>query len=243
MGAQLSTTQLDTDDLALEPASKRKALVWGALGLLALALIVWGVSHVKLSSGSGKKLKSQTTKITLPDAPPPPPPKVEEKRPEPKQDNKPQVQQQKVEQAPVAPAPLKMEGAAGNSPSSFQSGGVTSDYKSGSPNTNGPGGGSPSAEDRRRSQFYVNNMRRALKEELERHLDTDERQMEVNFSIWIGADGRLSRYELVPTGNARIDADANKAFEATVKTLQLEKPGGTLVQPLRLKLLLQAQGA
>lgn len=227
-------------DADLPITDKRKNALLLAAGVLLLALVFWGVSQIKFSGGAGKP-KQQTVKITLPSTPPPPPPKQEEKRPEPKQDNKPQQQQEQRQQpAPAEPAPLKMEGAAGNGPSAFQSGGVTNDYTKGAVNT-GPGGGLPSADERRKSQFYVNNIKRVLKEELERHLETDERQLEVTFSLWISPDGRLSRFELVPTGNERADNDARRALEETAKNLRLEKPGD-VIQPLRMKLTLLPLG-
>ncbi len=237
----MSTTTLPVSGSPdAEASDKRKLALWLIAGLAVLALLAWGVSHIKLS-GSGSKPKQQTVKITLPDTPPPPPPKPEEKRPEPKQDNKPQ-QQQEQKQAPVAPPQTKIDDAPSSNGSSNlpPSGKVENESSRGIVNL-GPGGGVPSAEDRRKSQFYVNNIRRALKEELERHLDTEERQLVVTFSVWISADGHLSKYELVPTGNPRADADARQAFEATVKTLRLEKPGD-VIQPLRLKLTLLQQG-
>jgi protein TonB len=134
-----------------------------------------------------------------------------------------------------------MEGAAGNGPSAFASGGVSSDYKGGAVGTGQIAGTGPSADDRRKAQFYANNIRRLLKEELERHLETDAAQLEVTFAIWISPDGHLSRYELQPTGNAQVDADARRAFDEASKSMRLERPGD-VVQPLRMKLVLLPNG-
>ncbi len=230
----------DVPQGATRSARTKQALLV-LLGLAVLALIAWGVSHIKLSQGNSKP-KQQTVKITLPDTPPPPPPKPDEKRPEPKPDNKPQ-QQQEQKQAPIAPPQTRIDEAPSNNGSSNlpQSGKVTNDGVVGNGSGNGGTGAVPSAEDRRKSQFYVNNIRRQLKEELERVLDTDERQLEVAFSLWISSDGRISKYELVPTGNARADADARRAFEEASKTTRLEKPGD-VIQPLRMKLTLLPSG-
>jgi protein TonB len=225
-----------------EDTGKLKTALWVVVGVAVLALIAWGISHINLGSG-GHKPKQQTVKIMLPDAPPPPPPKPQEKRPEPKQDNKPQPQQQEQKPQPVQQEaqPLKMEGAAGNGPSAFSSGSVSSDYKGGAVGI-GPGGTAPvSAEDRRKAQFYANNIRRQLKDELEKHLDTDARELVVSFAIWISADGHLSKFELIPSGDAKADADARHAFEEAAKSMRLERPGD-VVQPLRLKLTLLPPG-
>ena len=221
-------------------AGKGKQALWLALGLLVLALLGYGVSRIELGSGPGKA-KQQTVKIMLPDTPPPPPPKQEEKRPEPKPDAKPQPQQEaKPQPTPAEPQTLKMEGAAGNGPSAFSSGSVSSDYKGGAVGT-GQGGPGLSAEDRRKAQFYANNIRRQLKEELERHLDTEARELVVTFAIWISPDGRLAKFELTPSGDARADADARRAFDEAAKTMRLERPGD-VVQPLRLRLTLLPPG-
>jgi protein TonB len=224
-----------------EEDGQGKTILWVVLGLIALALAVYGISQIKLGNGPGKP-RQQTVKIMLPDAPPPPPPKQEEKRPEPKADAKAQaLQEQKLPTPQAEPQQLKMEGAAGNGPSAFASGGVSSDYKGGAVGI-GPGGTAPvSAEDRRKAQFYVNNIRRQLKEELEKHLDTDARQLEVTFAIWISTDGHLSKFELTPSGNAKADADAQHAFEEAAKSMRLERPGD-VVQPLRMKFTLLPPG-
>jgi protein TonB len=237
----IATMEAPVDTPDPEEDGKGKTALWVVLGLIALGLLVYGASQIKLGSGPGKP-RQQTVKIMLPDAPPPPP-KQEEKRPEPKADAKAQPQQeQKPQPTPQAePQQLKMEGAAGNGPSAFGSGSVSSDYKGGAVGI-GPGGTAPlSAEDRRKAQFYVNNIRRQLKDELEKHLDTDARQLEVTFAIWISADGHLSKFELAPSGNAKADADAQHAFEEAAKSMRLERPGD-VVQPLRMKFTLLPPG-
>jgi len=232
MGAPMNKQEPEGDN-------KLKTVLWVVVGVVVLGLMAWGISRIKLDGPS--KPKQQTVKIMLPDTPPPPPPKQEEKRPEPKEDNKPVPQQQEQKPQPVQQEPqqLKMEGAAGNGPSAFSSGSVTSDYKGGAVGI-GPGAaGAPSADDRRKAQYYVNNIRRQLKDELEKHLGSDARLSEVTFAIWISPDGHLSRYELSPTGDAKADAEARHAFDEAAKTLRLDKPGDVL-QPLRMKLQLLA---
>jgi protein TonB len=237
----IATMEAPVDTPDPGEGGKDKTAMWVVLGLIALGLLVYGVSQIKLGSGPGKP-KQQTVKIMLPDAPPPPPPKLEEKRPEPKADAKQEQQEQKPQPTPAEPQQLKMEGAAGNGPSAFSSGSVSSDYKGGAVGSGqGASGVAPSADDRRKAQFYANNIRRLLKEELEKNLETDAARLEVTFAIWISPDGHLSKYELQPSGNAQVDADARRAFDEASKSMRLERPGD-VVQPLRMKLQLLPNG-
>jgi len=212
---------------------KQRILI-GVIVVAVLALVAWGVSRIKLSAGGAPK--RQTVKIMLPDTPPPPPPKQEEKKPEPKEENKPSPQmEQKPIDAPPQPAQaLKMEGAAGDGPSAFSAGSVSKDYKDGQVTT-GPAGGTGS--DRAKYQFYVNSVKQMLKDEIERHLQTDQKQVAVTFSIWVKPDGTLDRYELMSTGNERADEDLKSAFAQTAKSAKLPLPHDT-PQPLRLRLTL-----
>ena len=206
------------------------------LGLVAvMALIWWGFSQIKFETKSPKR---QMVKITLPDAPPPPPPKVEEKKPEPKQEDKPQPQMEsKPMDTPEKPAEsLKMEGAAGNGPSAFSAGSVNQDYNGGKVVSGGTTTGG-NGLDRAKYQFYVNSAKQALKDALERQLQTDEKRITVTFSLWIAADGRVSRFELTPTGNDRADTDVRTAFDKATQDLKLPAPADT-PQPLRLRMTL-----
>lgn len=218
-----------------------KRVIVGAVIVAVLALLAWGVSQIKL--GSGGAPKRQTVKITLPDMPPPPPPpKQEEKRPEPKEDNKPaQQMEQKPMEAPPQPAQsLKMEGAAGDGPSAFAAGGIKNDY-AGGPTSTGPGG-SGTSSDRAKYQFYVNSTKQLLKDEIERNLQTDQKQVVVAFSIWVKPDGSVDRYELSSTGNERADEDIKAAFSQMARSAKLPPPRDT-PQPLRLRMTLLPQAS
>jgi protein TonB len=208
----------------------------GLVIVAVLALIVWGISEVKL--GKSGAPKRQTVKITLPDMPPPPPPRQEEKKPEPKEDDKaaPQMEQKPLDAPPQVAQSLKMEGAAGDGPSAFQSGSVSKDYKDGL-TTTGPAGGAGTNSDRAKYQFYVNSTKQLLKDDLERHLQTDQKQVVVTFSIWVKPDGSVDHYELVPTGSDRADEDIKAAFALMSKSTRLPPPRDT-PQPLRLRLTL-----
>jgi len=215
------------------PLGKRIAI--GVAVVAALALLFWGVSRIKLSSGGAPK--RQTVKIMLPDTPPPPPPKQEEKKPEPKQENKPtQQMEQKQVQAPPQPAQaLKMDGAAGNGPSAFQAGNVSKDYQNGLATT-GPGGGT--SADRAKYQFYITSMKQQLKDAIERNLQTEEKRVTVTFSLWIDSEGHIKKYELAPIGNERAQAEVEAAFDKASRDARLPPPAADMVQPLRLRMTL-----
>lgn len=216
---------------------RKKKYTFFVLGVLFVGAVGWGLSHIKLDSGSGGP-KRQTVKISLPDTPPPPPPpKQEEKKPEPKEDNKPapQMEQKQMEAPPQQAAQsLKMEGAAGDGPSMFSSGTVAKDYAGGAANT---GAGTGTGSDRAKYQFYVTSMKQLLKDALERNLRTEEKRVTVTFSLWIGADGRISRFELMPIGNDQTQAEVQAAFEQASRDTRFPAPGDT-PQPLRLRMTL-----
>lgn len=234
------TTMVQTSAMAApsdEGDSVLKKVMWAIAALAVLALLGWGISKIKLSGGEAGP-KRQTVKITLPDAPPPPPPpKQEDKRPEPKEDNKPapQMEQKQVEAPAQQPAQsLKMEGAAGDGPSAFSSGSVGKEYSGGAVNS-GPSTGTGS--DRAKYQFYVTSMKQLLKDSLERNLHTEEKRITVTFSLWIAADGRVSKYELAPIGNDQTQAEVQAAFDQAAKDTKFPAPGDT-PQPLRLRMTL-----
>lgn len=214
----------------------KRALLSGAV-VLVLALAVWGLSQIKLGGGHAGP-KRQTVKITLPDTPPPPPPKQEERKPEPKEDNKPapQMEQKPIEAPPQPSQSLKMEGAAGDGPSAFSAGSVNKDYTNGQVNT-GPGGGAGTSSDRAKYQFYVNSAKQMLKDEIERNLQSEQKQVIVSFTLWVKPDGSVDRYELSSTGNERADQDIKAAFVQMAKAARLPPPRDT-PQPLRLRMTL-----
>jgi hypothetical protein len=221
---------------ASSDASWTQRAAIGAAVLVALGLLVWGVSQIKM--GSGGAPKRQTVKITLPDTPPPPPPKPEEKKPEPeKQEAKPtpQIEPKQVEAPPQPAQSLKMDGAAGDGPSAFSAGSVSKDYTSGQASTGPASTGTGS--DRAKYQFYINSTKQMLKDEIERHLQTDRKQLVVSFALWIKPDGSVDRYDLSPTGDERADQDIQAAFAQMARSARLPAPKDT-PQPLRLRMTL-----
>ncbi len=220
------------------------ASTWLRRALIALVLIgvVAGVvASIKTLLATPETSRRQVSKISiLPDTPPPPPPPREEPKKEPPKESPKQAQQEAPKQeAPRPPEQaIKMEGAAGEGASPFQSGAVTQEYKSGTP-TIGASGPSGSG-DRTQERFYANNVRQLLREQIEKNLPADGAELTSTFAIWVEADGRIRKFEVVPSGEAKRDAEVGAALDSTSRDLRLPPPGA-LPQPMRFRLTLRAQ--
>lgn len=219
----------------VEAKAKSRRQIAGLLiaGLVVLGLMAWGVSALM-----GGKSKPQKTppKISLvaPPPPPPPPPKIEKKPEPPKEQKELKVEQPIPKPAPPQAAPeLKMEGAAGDGPSAFGAGKVTSDDLS----KLGKGTGSPE----KTGMFNpFNNYANTLKGELQRYLrknnELRRRRYAVEVHVWVSASGELQRFELLGgTG----DADTDEAIQQAMKALSGfgSAPPAQMPQPIRLKIV------
>jgi periplasmic protein TonB len=178
----------------VSPQLQKIGLAAGAL--LLVALMGWGVSG--LLSGKTKGVHKAPKISLMPTTPPPPPPPPkEEKRPEPPKDQKEiKVDQPPPKDAPAAPPSqeLKMDGPAGDGPSAFSAGKITSDDIS----NIGKGGAAVVAS----GMFNpFNNYATGIKGELQRFLarnkDLRQRAYRIDVQLWVGRDGALSRYELI----------------------------------------------
>lgn len=187
-----------------------------------------------------KEPRRQTVKIAvLPDTPPPPPPPPkEEKKPEPeKQDIKPQPQEQKIQDTPPEPQQLKMDGPAGDGPSAFAAGQVTSDYKGGEIGT-GSGGG---AVQRLTYMSYANAATRSINDFLNRDPTLRRADYQIPINVWVSDDGRLARAELAgSTGHPETD----EALRTALKRFPglRNPPPDRLPQPIRLQLTNRMMG-
>jgi len=230
---------LAEDSLDLPSRGRKLARAGFVLAVLLLvAGAAWWLSQLS-SSASGPK--RQVARIALlPDKPPPPPPPKEEKRPEPKPD------EQRMEQRETRPIddprpvnePIKMEGAAGDGPSAFQSGSVSSEYQGGTPVTGATGG---SGADRAQERFYANTARQLLRDAIEQHLRADASQLAAVFSVWLASDGSIERFELRPSGDERQDNALRAALDETSRTLKLPAPPA-MAQPMRFRLTVRPLG-
>ena len=224
---------------SLEPVSASRRLVQVLLAIIAIGLLVAAALWIKSMTGGPSAAKRQTAKISiLPDTPPPPPPPKEEKKPEPPKDEPKQVmrEEQLKQDAPKPAAePIKMDGPAGDGPSAFAAGTVNNDYKGGAPVVGATGAAGGNVADRAQERFYANAVRQLLHDEIEKNLRSDAGELSATFSVWIEPDGSISRFELVPTGDAAHDTDLRSAFDQTSRRLHLPSPSG-LPQPMRFKL-------
>ena len=165
------------------------------------------------------------------------PPKDEKKPEPPKAEPKQAMREQPLKQElskPAVAAPIKMEGQAGDAPSSFGAGTVNSEYKGGAP-VIGAASSAGSVADRAQERFYANAVRQLLHDEIEKNLRPEAGELFAVFSVWIEPDGSIRRFELTPTGNATRDTDLRDAFDQTSRRLHLPSPNG-LPQPMRFKL-------
>ncbi len=226
---------------SLQTTSAKTWVMRIVIGVVVIALIAGLTLMLKKMLSSPTAAKRQVAKISiLPDTPPPPPPPPkEEKKPEPvKEQVKQEVREQPVKQdAPkLAEAPIKMDGPAGDGPSAFAAGNVTSEYKGGAPVVGSASTGSISAAvDRTQERFYANSAKQMLQAEIEKNLRPDAGELTATFSVWVESDGSIRRFELVPTGDATRDADLRAAFDTTSRRLRLPTHNG-LPQPMRFKL-------
>lgn len=223
---------------SLTPVTPRQWLLRGLIAVVAVALLVGLALWLQNMLGAPTAAKRQVAKISiLPDTPPPPPPPKEEKKPEPPKDEPKQVMREApVKQDAPKPAnePIKMEGQAGDGPSAFGAGTVTSEYKGGAPVV-GAASSAGSGIDRAQERFYANAVRQLLHDEIEKNLRPEAGELVATFSVWIEPDGSIRRFELIPTGDAARDTDLRSAFDQTMRRLRLPTHNG-LQQPMRFKL-------
>nr|WP_295077484.1 TonB C-terminal domain-containing protein [uncultured Roseateles sp.] len=229
----------------LNDSPRRTWLLRGAVALgfvAAVLLVAWTVKHMKPSAAP----KQQTAKITiLPDTPPPPPPPPkDEKKPEPPKDEAKQVmraEQIKQAEAPKpANEPIKMEGAAGDGPSAFAAGGVSKEYSGGA--VAGGAAQQGTASDRAQERFFANSAKQMLRDAIERHLKSEATQATAEFNVWIAKDGAITRFELRPSGDVRLDAELNAALDETARSLKLLPPPVAAAQPMKFRLNVRPLG-
>ena len=210
--------------------SGARRFIFPAVMVLVLAAAAWLV-YSNLS-GTSKKPARQTVKIAvLPDTPPPPPPPPkEEKKPEPEQkQDKPQQEQPKPVEAPPEPQQLKMEGPAGDGPSAFSSGSVTSDYKGGDVGT-GTGG----AVNRLQFAFFSSQLQKHIQSALARNQRIKLGDYRVPVQVWLSPTGEFQRVELLASSGDPATDDALK--QAFLQLPPVRDTPADLPQPIKLRI-------
>ncbi|MBC7728586.1 MAG: hypothetical protein H7242_13420 [Microbacteriaceae bacterium] len=215
------------------------------IALIVVATLVAMVLAAYFVMGLGKKeTAKKAPRITLltppaPPPPPPPPPKFEKKPDPPKEQKEMKVEQAPPKQEAAPPAPeLKMDGPAGNGPSAFAAGKITSDdlSKIGA----GKPGGSAAGTGEKTGMFNPHtNFVNLAKGELQRYLSKNpglrRQRYVVELHLWVTTAGLVSRYEMVgSSGDRDIDeviAQAMAAAPGFSQALPANMP-----QPIRLRL-------
>lgn len=223
----------DTQPSALRVWGIRFAIFAG----IALFLYAVGVGVMGLFSGHTAQKKPITNIKILPDTPPPPPPPPKETPKEQPKEMK--VEPPKPQEAPPAPVnteALKMEGAAGDGPSPFVAGPVTSEYKGGDVGTKI--GGRKSAH---QFAFYTDQIKTLIEETLARDKQLASGQYKVVVRIWLKPDGHLARFELTGSSGDGATDRLIKAALATLPPLQ-ERPPEDMPQPVKLRITAKNAG-
>ena len=231
---------------SIEPTSWAARLLKVGGALMLVGLLIAAAFYLRKLAGEDTAPKRQIAKITiLPDTPPPPPPPPKDNKPPPETQSKP------MPDAPLKPAevpqpanaPLKMEGEAGEGASAFAAGTVNKEYSGGAVSTGAAqAGGSGTSSDRAQERFFANTARQLLRDAIERHLKSDATQATAEFSLWIARDGGITRFELRPTGDGRLDSELNAALDETTRALKLPPPPVAAAQPMKFRLNVRPLG-
>jgi protein TonB len=233
---QASATEAQPDERSAERSEGRRNTALMVMVVIAILALV-GFALKSMLGGHGTAAKKPPKISLLPTTPPPPPPPPkEEKKPEPPKEQK-EVkmdQAEKKNEPPADPA-LKMEGAAGDGPSAFAAGKVTSEDLS----RIGAGGSGVAANVGGLVNPF-NNYAAAIKAELQRYLgrrsELKRRQYRIEVRVWVGDDGRMKNFELLGTTN---DGDTDEAIRNVLAALPAfsDPPPAKMPQPIRLRIV------
>lgn len=236
-----------SDDAVEQISPARRWLLRGAFVLFLLGAAGGLTAMVVSLMASPTEPRRQVARIAiLPDAPlpPPPPPKEEPRKEQPREQTQ-QVQQEQPkpqDAPPPADQPIKMDGPAGDGPSAFAAGTVTSEYRGGAPTVGATASAAAgTGSDRAQERFYANSARQLLREAIEKHLPSEAGELTAAFSIWVDADGSIRRFELAPGADAARDGDLRSALDGAQRSLRLPPPGA-LAQPMRFRLTVRPLG-
>lgn len=210
------------------------------LVVVVIALLLFAIGFAVnsfLNSKPAQKKNINTVKI-LPDTPPPPPPPPPKEQPKEQPKDQPkevkEVQQPKPDSPPAEA--LKMEGAAGDGPSPFQSGSVSNEYTGGEVSTKI--GGGPS---KYQFAYYTDLLKTQIEDLLAKDPTLATGAYKVVVKLWISASGKISKYELVSvTGDEAVDALIRKTL-ADVPPLS-EPPPSDMPQPVKLRVTARSAG-
>lgn len=224
--------------MAAENQKPSKAnAVWLVVGGLVFLALAYGVYSL-LSSKPGPKKPPVTTVKLLPDTPPPPPPPPKEP---PKEQPKEEPKEIKVEQpkpidAPPEPQNLKMEGDAGDAPSAFGAGKVSSDYNGGDVGVKIGGNKGLAAY-----AWYTGKIKSQIEEAIAKQPELAREQYKLVVSIWLDKAGNVEKLELQSsTGDEKKDELLRKALQSIQRIS--DAPPDDMPQPVKLRISAKSVG-
>ncbi|WP_047516944.1 TonB C-terminal domain-containing protein [Methylophilus sp. Q8] len=184
------------------------------IALLVLAVLAGAAYGIKkLFSGGATHKKQITTVKLLPDTPPPPPPPPPKEPPKETPKEQPKEAPKEPEPKPVEAPPaenLKMEGAAGDGPSPFQSGAVNNEYKGGDVTTGPKIGGKKNMA---AFAWFTNKVDAQIKKALDAENGLNKIKYQVDVRVFLNAQGDIDHAELIDTsGDAEVDALIRKVL-------------------------------
>jgi outer membrane biosynthesis protein TonB len=209
-----------------------------ALLLLILAILA-GIGYgIKKLLGGGPTHKKQITTVKLlPDTPPPPPPPPPKEPPKetPKEQPKEAPKEPEPKPAETPPAEtLKMEGAAGDGPSPFQSGTVNNEYKGGAVATIGSDGGV-------KYRWYAGLVKSQIERAIERDKKLTQGQYKIVVSVWLKPNGQFERLSVEQSDTTpEIEQGIREALN-DLPAMQ-ENPPENMPMPIRLRISAKKMG-
>lgn len=209
-----------------------------ALLLLILAILA-GIGYgIKKLLGGGPTHKKQITTVKLlPDTPPPPPPPPPKEPPKetPKEQPKEAPKEPEPKPAETPPAEtLKMEGAAGDGPSPFQSGAVNNEYKGGAVATIGSDGGV-------KYRWYAGLVKSQIERAIERDKKLTQGQYKIVVSVWLKPNGQFERLSVEQSDTTpEIEQGIREALN-DLPAMQ-ESPPENMPMPIRLRISAKKMG-
>lgn len=189
---QMHYAEIDTQENPTKVWLSR--ILIAVLVLAVLAGLVYGIK--KLLSGGTPHKKQITTVKLLPDTPPPPPPPPPKEPPKETPKEQPKEAPKEPEPKPVEAPPaenLKMEGAAGDGPSPFQSGTVNNEYKGGEVSTVKIS----SKKNMAAFAWFTNKVDAQIKNALEAEKELSKAKYQVDVRVFLNAQGNIDHAELI----------------------------------------------
>jgi outer membrane biosynthesis protein TonB len=217
------------DGVMKKDINKKKEFIKRAIVLLGVLGFLYFLGFIlkDFFKGQSHPKKQITTIKLLPDTPPPPPP------PPPPPKEQPKEVQKAPEQKPVELPPtetLKMEGAAGDAPSAFQSGNVTNDYK----------GGKTIGSDSKFS-WYASIVKTEIEKALQRNQVLKDGQYKVVVSIWVRPNGEIEKLVVMQSDATPEIEQALKTTLDNMQSIKQPLPEG-MPQPLKLRITARKMG-